>query len=122
MNQSASISPLLIELLNEAGFISPLPSNKDRVDTKPNQTANLLSILMNGSGDELFTKNDLRLIGAHPFSESTRRRKIKNGEYPAPLMLSNQMGLWTLRSIRLFLIDPKTYKQRALQLTAGGAQ
>jgi hypothetical protein len=122
MNQNASISPLLIEFLNKAGFISPLPSDKDRVDTKANHTANLLSILMNGSGDELFTKNDLRLIGAHPFSESTRRRKIKNGEYPPPVMLSNQMGLWTLRSIRLFLTDPKTYKQRALQVTAGGAK
>jgi hypothetical protein len=30
--------------------------------------------------------------------------------------------LWTLRSIRLFLTDPKTYKQRALQVIAGGAK
>ena len=87
--------------------------------TQLNHTANLLTILANGSGDELFTKNDLRAIGAHPFSESTRRRKIKNGDYPPPLMLSEQMGLWTLRSIRFFLIDPATYKARSSQDKSG---
>ena len=87
--------------------------------TQLNHTANLLTILANGSGDELFTKNDLRAIGAHPFSESTRRRKIKNGDYPPPLMLSEQMGLWTLRSIRFFLIDPATYKVRSSQDKSG---
>jgi hypothetical protein len=91
---------------------------KSRESTIPNpstqlhHTANLLTILANGSGDELFTKNDLRAIGAHPFSESTRRRKIKNGDYPPPIMLSEQMGLWNCRSIRFFLIDPLTYKAR----------
>lgn len=83
--------------------------------TQLHHTANLLTILANGSGDELFTKNDLRAIGAHPFSESTRRRKIKSGDYPPPLMLSEQMGLWTLCSIRFFLIDPATYKVRSSQ-------
>lgn len=122
MNQIASISPLLLALLINSGSNNPELSDSEEAETKANHTANLLSILMNGSGDELFTKNDLRLIGAHPFSESTRRRKIKNGEYPAPIMLSNQMGLWTLRSIRLFLADPQTYKQRALQATAGSAK
>ena len=84
--------------------------------TQSHNTVNLLTILTNGSGDELFTKNDLRAIGAHPFSESTRRRKIKSGDYPPPIMLSEQMGLWTLKSIRLFLIDPSTYKARVFQL------
>lgn len=83
--------------------------------TQSHNTVNLLTILTNGSGDELFTKNDLRAIGAHPFSESTRRRKIKNGDYPPPIMLSYQMGLWTLRSIRFFLLDPATYKVRSSQ-------
>jgi len=84
--------------------------------TQLHHTANLLTVLANGSGDELFTKNDLRAIGAHPFSESTRRRKIKNGDYPPPIMLSDQMGLWTLKNIRFFLADPATYKKRVSQL------
>jgi hypothetical protein len=84
--------------------------------TQLNHTANLLTVLANGSGDELFTKSDLRAIGAHPFSESTRRRKIKSGHYPPPIMLSEQMGLWKLKSIRFFLIDPTTYKVRVSQL------
>jgi hypothetical protein len=108
MNQT--VSPLTSKLLASSGVVisSPLAKNQSH-------TANLLTVLTNGSGDELFTKNDLRAIGAHPFSESTRRRKIKSGDYPPPLMLSEQMGLWTLRSIRLFLIDPATYKVRSSQ-------
>ena len=108
MNQT--VSPLTSKLLVNSGAAISSPLAK-----KQSHTANLLTVLANGSGDELFTKNDLRAIGAHPFSESTRRRKIKNGDYPPPIMLSDQMGLWTLRSIRFFLIDPATYKVRSSQ-------
>ena len=90
-------------------------STISNASTQSHHTTNLLIVLANGSGDELFTKNDLRAIGAHPFSESTRRRKIKKGDYPPPIMLSEQMGLWTLRSIRFFLVDPATYKVRSRQ-------
>jgi hypothetical protein len=109
-----TISPLASKLLASAGVLSNPTLAKNTANTQFH-TANLLTILANGTGDELFTKNDLRAIGAHPFSESTRRRKIKNGDYPPPLMLSEQMGLWTLRSIRFFLIDPATYKVRSSQ-------
>ena len=112
MNQT--VSPLTSKLLASAGVVISPALVKNTANTQFH-TANLLTILANGSGDELFTKNDLRVIGAHPFSESTRRRKIKSGDYPPPLMLSEQMGLWTLRSIRFFLIDPATYKVRSSQ-------
>ena len=108
MNQT--VSPLTSKLLASSGVVISSPLDKNQ-----SHTANLLTVLANGSGDELFTKNDLRAIGAHPFSESTRRRKIKNGDYPSPIMLSDQMGLWTLRSIRFFLIDPATFKVRSSQ-------
>ncbi|NQW68920.1 MAG: hypothetical protein HQ457_00915, partial [Betaproteobacteria bacterium] len=112
MNQN--VSPLTSKLLASSSVvISPLLAKNTAITQS--HTANLLIVLANGSGDELFTKNDLRVIGAHPFSESTRRRKIKSGDYPPPLMLSEQMGLWTLRSIRFFLIDPATYKVRSSQ-------
>lgn len=112
MNQT--VSPLALKLLASAGVVTKPPLVRNTANTQFH-TANLLTILANGSGDELFTKNDLRVIGAHPFSESTRRRKIKSGDYPPPLMLSEQMGLWTLRSVRFFLIDPATYKVRSSQ-------
>ena len=113
MNQT--VSPLALKLLASAGVVTKPPVTKNTEKTQFH-TANLLTVLANGSGDELFTKNDLRAIGALPFSESTRRRKIKSGHYPPPIMLSEQMGLWTLKSIRLFLIDPTTYKARVFQL------
>jgi hypothetical protein len=116
MNQT--VSPLASKLLVSAGVEITQLAVKNTAKTQFH-TTNLLAVLANGSGDELFTKNDLRAIGAHPFSESTRRRKIKNGDYPPPLMLSEQMGLWTLRSIRFFLIDPATYKVRSSQDKSG---
>jgi hypothetical protein len=76
------------------------------------QTRKLLQVIALGTGEELLTKCDLRAIGAHPFSDSTRRRKIKDGQYPPPLMLSSQMPVWRVASIRFFLIDPLTYKAR----------
>ena len=109
MNQT--VSPLTSKLLASTGVLISPALVKNTANTQFH-TANLLTVLANGSGDELFTKNDLRAIGAHPFSESTRRRKIKNGDYPPPIMLSEQMGLWTLKSIRFFLINPATYKIR----------
>ena len=112
MNQT--VSPVTSKLLARAGVVINPALAKNTANTQFHIT-NLLTVLANGSGDELFTKNDLRAIGAHPFSESTRRRKIKNGDYPPPIMLSDQMGLWTLRSIRFFLIEPATYKVRSSQ-------
>jgi hypothetical protein len=112
MNQI--VSPLAPKILTSASVVISPALVKNTANTQFH-TANLLTVLANGFGDELFTKNDLRAIGAHPFSESTRRRKIKNGDYPPPIMLSDQMGLWTLRSIRFFLIDPATYKVRISQ-------
>lgn len=112
MNQI--VSPLTSQLLARAGVVINPTLAKDTANTQFH-TSNLLTVLANGFGDELFTKSDLRAIGAHPFSESTRRRKIKSGDYPPPIMLSEQMGLWTLRSIRFFLIDPATYKVRSSQ-------
>lgn len=76
-----------------------------------NHATHLLAVLANGTGDELLTKSDTKCIGAHPFSESTRRRKIKCGEYPPPIMLSGQMSLWRARDIKEWLLDPIAYSQ-----------
>jgi len=79
------------------------------------QTRNLLNVIAYGTGEELLTKSDLRAVGAHPFSYSTRRRKIKKREYPPPVMLSPQMSLWRCSSIREWLKDPENYSKKILR-------
>jgi len=77
---------------------------------KSARTKCVLDVLNNGSGDELLTLEELKLGGAHPFSNSTRRRKIKANEYPKPIQISSQMCVWKVREIRLWRQDPQAYK------------
>ena len=93
-------------------------TKNDSVTKELHHATHLLAVLANGTGDELLTKSDTKSIGAHPFSESTRRRKIKDGEYPRPIMLSGQMSLWRARDIKEWLNDPKNYRNFN-QLTGG---
>ena len=76
------------------------------------RAAKVIATFKLGNGDELFDEKGLQLIGAHPFSKSTRQRRIRSGEYPAPIKLSPQKNVWTGRSIREWLLDPVTYKTR----------
>ena len=70
----------------------------------------LLEVITNGSGEELLTTNQLKLTGSHPFSNSTRRRKIKNNEYPKPIKISAQISLWKAGDIRRWRQDPNSYR------------
>lgn len=79
--------------------------------TSCNEDVNaLLDVITNGCGEELLTANQLKLTGSHPFSNSTRRRKIKNNEYPKPIKISPQMSLWKAGEIRAWRQDPTSYK------------
>ena len=69
----------------------------------------LLDVITNGCGEELLTANQLKLTGSHPFSNSTRRRKIQNNEYPKPIKISPQMSLWKAGDIRRWRQDPNGY-------------
>ena len=69
----------------------------------------LTRIIDNGTGDEWLTLDDLKLSGSHPFSNSTRRRKIARREYPAPVKLSSQMCVWRSSEIRTWRQDPTSY-------------
>ena len=69
----------------------------------------LVSIIDSGSGNEWLTLKDLKLSGSHPFSNSTRRRKIERHEYPAPVKLSSQMCVWRSSEIRTWRQDPTAY-------------
>lgn len=73
---------------------------------------NLLNIIANGSGEEFFNVKELKAIGAHPFSDSTRRRKIKSNEYPAPIKISDHMKRWKAGDIKVWRQDPKGYKSK----------
>ena len=72
----------------------------------------LLNIIANGSGEEFFNVKELKAIGAHPFSDSSRRRKIKNNEYPAPVKISDHMPRWKAGHIKEWRQDPQGYKFR----------
>lgn len=69
----------------------------------------LLDVITNGCGEELLTVNQLKATGSHPFSNSTRRRKIKNKQYPEPIKISPQMSLWKAGDIRRWRQDPNGY-------------
>jgi predicted DNA-binding transcriptional regulator AlpA len=83
--------------------------------TAPSEAAKIQSVLdviANGSGEELLNLRELKLSGAHPFSNSTRRRKIKNKAYPEPIKLSSQMCLWRVADIRAWRNDPVGFKNK----------
>ena len=75
------------------------------------RTKSVLDVIAHGSGDELLSLRDLKASGSHPFSNSTRRRKIENNEYPSPIKISAQMCLWKVGDIRKWRQDPTGFKQ-----------
>ena len=75
------------------------------------RTKSVLDVITHGSGDELLSLRDLKASGSHPFSNSTRRRKIENNEYPSPIKISAQMCLWKAGDIRKWRQDPTGFKQ-----------
>ena len=88
--------------------IHPAPAVTDLEAAK---TKSALVVLNHGDGDELLSLRDLKATGSHPFSNSTRRRKIQNNEYPSPIKISTQMCLWKAGDIRQWRQDPNGFKQ-----------
>jgi hypothetical protein len=70
----------------------------------------LLNVIEYGSGNEWLTLEDLKRSGSHPFSNSTRRRKIERNQYPAPVKLSPHMCVWRASDIRAWRQDPTAYQ------------
>ncbi len=112
MNQKPQ--KLTAQQLANADLLVGIETPKKQATFTLEQTRNLLNVIAYGTGEELLTKSDLRAVGAHPFSDSTRRRKIKKREYPPPVMLSPQMSLWRCSSIREWLKDPENYSEKTL--------
>jgi predicted DNA-binding transcriptional regulator AlpA len=82
----------------------------EEANTKLSKVKALLDVITHGSGDELLTLRELKATGSHPFSNSTRQRKIRNNEYPMPIKISPQMRLWKAGEIRLWRLDPIGFK------------
>jgi predicted DNA-binding transcriptional regulator AlpA len=78
----------------------------------PEKVRALLEVIANGSGDELLTLHELKVTGCHPFSNSTRIRKIHNKEYPKPIKISQQMCLFKAGDIRRWRKDPNGFKNK----------
>ena len=74
------------------------------------KSKSVLDVITYGSGDELLSLRDLKASGSHPFSNSTRRRKIACNEYPIPIKISAQMCLWKAGDIRRWRQDPNGFK------------
>jgi prophage regulatory protein len=73
----------------------------------------------NLSDDALIREKQLHDNQVIPFSASTLWRKVKKGEFPRPIKLSDQMTAWKVREIRQWLADPANYRiERSL---SGGA-
>jgi predicted DNA-binding transcriptional regulator AlpA len=85
------------------------PTRAQSVKPHTEEVNALLDVITNGCGEELLTVNQLKATGSHPFSNSTRRRKIKNNEYPKPIKISPQMSLWKAGDIRRWRQDPNGY-------------
>lgn len=59
--------------------------------------------------DAFIRQKQLLLSGLTPFSASTLWRKVKCGQFPAPIKISEQITAFRLGDIRQWLEDPAGY-------------
>lgn len=55
---------------------------------------------------------DLQIV---PFSATTLWRKCRQGEFPAPVKVSDQITAWRVGQIRLWLRNPTNFKTSHLR-------
>lgn len=66
--------------------------------------------------DHLPNEAFVRLIllvswGLIPFSTSTLWRKVRTGEFPAPVKVSSQVTAWRVSEIRQWLANPEGFRK-----------
>ena len=86
-------------------------AQSDAANANPSKVNALLDVITHESGDGLLTLRELKDTGSHPFSNSTRQRKIRNNEYPQPIKISQQMCLFKAGDIRRWRKDPVAFKK-----------
>ena len=57
--------------------------------------------------------------GLVPFSVSTLWRKVRQGEFPAPVRVSSQVTAWRVGDVRVWLRDPAQYAVTGKTLPTG---
>ncbi len=63
--------------------------------------------------DESFIREkQLLALQFAPFSSSTLWRKVKSGDFPAPVKISAQITAWRAGLLREWAADPAGYKNR----------
>jgi predicted DNA-binding transcriptional regulator AlpA len=67
-------------------------------------------IFDNLSDEALLREKQLYESQVIPFSASTLWRKVKKGDFPKPIKLSDQITAWRVKDIRQWLSDPISYK------------
>lgn len=67
-------------------------------------------IFDNLSDEALLREKQLHEVQVIPFSASTLWRKVKDGNFPKPIKLSDQITVWRVKDIRQWLSDPCSYK------------
>lgn len=103
----------VLHLKEPSMTLKPNSSESDVLLAQALRTQALLEVITHGCGEELLNVDDLKASGSHPFSNSTRRRKIENNEYPSPIKISRQMCLWKAGDIRRWRQDPTGFKHAA---------
>ena len=64
----------------------------------------------NLSDEALLREKQLHEVQIIPFSTSTLWRKVKTGDFPKPIKLSDQITAWRVKDLRQWLSDPGSYK------------
>lgn len=52
--------------------------------------------------------------GIVPFSASTLWRRIKEGRFPLPIKMGDQIVAWRVADIRKWISDPSSYRRECL--------
>ncbi len=83
--------------------------------TKPNTSSEFSSL-----PDDALVRVSLLISWALiPFSASTLWRKVRQGEFPAPVRVSSQVTAWRVGDVRVWLRDPAQYAVTGKTLAAG---
>jgi predicted DNA-binding transcriptional regulator AlpA len=67
--------------------------------------------------DALFRLEDLEELRITPFSRATLWRRVRDGVFPRPIRISENIVAWRWRDLRCWLSDPAIY--RANEKVAG---
>jgi len=72
--------------------------------------SNLLGDLLGRIPDSGFLRQSQLIPAIVPFSPATLWRKVKNGEFPKPVKLSERVTAWKAEDVRTWIVNPMVYR------------